>query len=493
MIINGGGYSIYASLPTSSSLALENIILSDIQLGVSHRWGDVYKTKHPNVVFDDLRDTESLYVASVWKDTDKNIHLSVSNDTNKEKSLIVVTSKETLEFTIPACPTYSELIEDQTSYNDFPFDINIVVDNADWVVCFDGTTSLENQIRYFNWTDQSVLINAPIPIEEEIVSDDLFKDEVILVEDNLVGHTDLPIEGSVGKSITYNLSNTGILTLAGTGSTSNYNSRRPAPWYEIRDNIKAVIIEDGITTLGSQLFAQSPNISYVELPNSLKIIGSNVFIGNDSLKNITIPTSVNEIGPYAFHATTLESIDYDGSNLAWNNISIGDCNAPLLASTIHFPITITSNAIIEIDSGSAGKNISWILYNDGSLILIGTGSTNRYNSRRSAPWSNYTNEITSITISSGITSLGSQLFRNLNAIESIVLPDSISSIGNNTFIGCSSLDELTFSNNVLKIGDYATWGTSLSDVYYDGSKDDWNAIYIGDRNKLTDATIHFNK
>ncbi|MBR6033440.1 MAG: leucine-rich repeat protein [Clostridia bacterium] len=60
--------------------------------------------------------------------------------------------------------------------------------------------------------------------------------------------------------------------------------------------------------------------------------------------------------------------------------------------------------------------------------------------------------LTSITISPGITSIGNGVFAECKDLTSITIPDSVTSIGGSAFSGCSSLTSITIPNSVTSIG-----------------------------------------
>lgn len=149
-IINGGGYSIYAT-DHNGQWKLNNVIFRNISIGRGRLYGSIYPYIADGVTFDNVYDTEQLYVASVWKDSLGKIHLSVTNDTAEDRTLLVVTENGKQEFTIP-CKTTS-VTAGAKEYYDLAIDMEIVPADAgsDWVVCYDGEETAENQIRFVNW------------------------------------------------------------------------------------------------------------------------------------------------------------------------------------------------------------------------------------------------------------------------------------------------------------------------------------------------------
>ena len=73
---------------------------------------------------------------------------------------------------------------------------------------------------------------------------------------------------------------------------------------------------------------------------------------------------------------------------------------------------------------------------------------------------------TSITIPSGVTSIGHSVFFTCTGLTSVTLPNSVTSIGARAFYGCYSLTSVTIPSSVTSIGDNAFQGcTNLTDIY----------------------------
>lgn len=83
---------------------------------------------------------------------------------------------------------------------------------------------------------------------------------------------------------------------------------------------------------------------------------------------------------------------------------------------------------------------------------------------------------------------------NYCGIVDIAIPDSVTEIGNYVFADCPDLATITIPTSVTEIANRAFRNcTSVADVYYRGTEEQWNAITIGTGNEcLTNATIHYN-
>ncbi|MGN1116835.1 MAG: leucine-rich repeat domain-containing protein [Candidatus Ornithomonoglobus sp.] len=107
--------------------------------------------------------------------------------------------------------------------------------------------------------------------------------------------------------------------------------------------------------------------------------------------------------------------------------------------------------------GSCGNDLTWSLYRDGTLIINGTGEMyDYYNiSGSSAPWYRYAEDILSLEIKEGVTSIGSWAFAYCSNLTSIEISKGTASIGNYAFYYCKALVRVGLSDGLETIGDYA--------------------------------------
>ena len=104
----------------------------------------------------------------------------------------------------------------------------------------------------------------------------------------------------LGPNHRWTLDDEGTLTITGTGAMRE-NIMPFGNHLDIVEDIKKVIISDGITSISSRAFSECTNLVSVTLPESLTSIGDEAFRECVSLTEINIPDSVTGIGNSAFY------------------------------------------------------------------------------------------------------------------------------------------------------------------------------------------------
>ncbi|MBR6628086.1 MAG: hypothetical protein IKL04_08975 [Lachnospiraceae bacterium] len=160
-IISGGGYSIYA-WEKNKGWSLQNVKFSNVVIGNSRKFGNIYPSVAGGVTFDRVRDADTIFVASVWKDGAGKVHLSTTNNTDRDRHLVVETEGGRQEFYLPCKKTQEQNYRSSHGrapyFNELSIDVEVVPDavNPGWVICYDKCAGAEKQIRFVNWTGGDV-------------------------------------------------------------------------------------------------------------------------------------------------------------------------------------------------------------------------------------------------------------------------------------------------------------------------------------------------
>lgn len=249
--------------------------------------------------------------------------------------------------------------------------------------------------------------------------------------------------GTCGANAVWTLSEDGVLTVSGIGDMLNYPSELKTPWYSYRTKIVRVVIEDGVTAIGSYAFANCKNLLSVSIPNSIESIGQYAFYYCRALTDVTIPASVSVIGSSAFR---------DCGNLSTVTFE-ANCQLSGIASNMFASCTSLNHITLP-----------------DSITNIGSGAFDNCSS------------LTDISIPNGVASIGFAAFMQCKKLTGITIPDSVTSIGDYAFQDCSSLIEITFTGDAPSIGktafervtatvsyscDNAGW-TAANRVHYNG-------------------------
>lgn len=201
--------------------------------------------------------------------------------------------------------------------------------------------------------------------------------------------------------------------------------------------------------------------------------GTGIFQKLTSLKEVILPKTLITVSEGAFcYCDELEKVTlYDGlRTILWDGFS----HCPKLKS-----ITIPDSVVL-IDQAA--------FYLDTEL------------------------EEVIISKNSQLQTIGWHAFYGCSSLKSFYVPRGVTALNNKstdcsthfsgegntdfsgTFYGCTSLQSVTLEKTLIRINAYVFVGcTALTDVYYAGTEEEWNAIEIRTGNNyLTSATMHYN-
>ena len=313
--------------------------------------------------------------------------------------------------------------------------------------------------------------------------------------------------GSCGRGVTWKMN--GVkLTISGSGAMKDYSPGDPAPWCGASANLKTVVIDSGVTTIGYEAFISCTALVNVILPNSItainrfafedcgslkciaipekvSVIEDGTFRDCTSLKDVFIPSAVNSVGTSAFYrCSELANVYLSGSQSNWEAVSISGSNTPLTKAKKHYDVT----------GGTCGDGVIWLLDSEnGPLTISGNGPMMTYTAAKYVPWyAKYRPAIKTVDIKKGVTSIGFYAFYSCSMLSDVTIPDTVTTIGKHSFHGCSSLKKITIPTSVKTVGTSAFESCgALTNVYYTGTQTEWSKIKINTGNKaLTGASLH---
>ena len=263
----------------------------------------------------------------------------------------------------------------------------------------------------------------------------------VLADDNAIVNS-----GTCGKNLTWTLDSAGLLTISGTGemwdSAFSYNK-----------DIKSVRLPDAITQIPYKAFSGCTNLKNIRLPDSVTQIDEDAF-GNCDLQEQVVQEIVSSdnitfIGSRAFEGNKNIYTVHIGKNVEY--IQTETFN---YMSTPSFHDCTNLTSITVSPENQTYTSINGLLCSkDGrSLLYVPVGISGR------------------LDVPAGIETIGGEAMHYAFSIKIVHIPKSVKKIGSDAFpIECT-------------------------DVYYDGTEEQWNEISIG-KNYNSDfpsgVTLHF--
>ena len=311
----------------------------------------------------------------------------------------------------------------------------------------------------------------------------------------------LVASGKCGDSASWKLDADGVLTITGAGPMADYGqhaSDNCAPWRTYANDIKKVVVQKGVTAIGSYAFASLERVTSVTIPEGVTSIGSSAFencglMAYGGLGAVTLPEGLTTIGSSAFSGSYMDSLTLPESLRTIGGAAFE--KSPLKTLTIPGGVTSIGNGAfsnshltsIQLPDGAQlGAMLFYQCYEltdvtlPADLTVIGDSM-----------FENCT-KLTHVTIPSGVTRIEREAFTMCGALEEIRLPEGVETIGVIAFSGCVAMTGayLPRSLTTIESGAFSAC-RSLTDVYYGGTAAEWAAISVADRNDpLLNAALH---
>jgi len=247
-------------------------------------------------------------------------------------------------------------------------------------------------------------------------------------------------QGTCGSNLNWELTDDYTLTISGSGNMDNYLQSDTTPWMSHRQNIRSIVIQDGVTSIGSWAFYHCPALASVRLSDNLTSIGSYAFHACASLIGaLELPLSLTSIGEAAFHASGITSV-----TIPENLTTIG---SDVFSSSLK---TVNFNAVNCKTDGYPFFEMSFTL-NIGNKVKSITDRMFSYSC------------ITAVELPGSLTTIGYYAFAG-SKLSSITIPEGVTTIGGSAFHGCLDLKTVEISHSVTDIDDLAFYATGLTSI-----------------------------
>ena len=263
-----------------------------------------------------------------------------------------------------------------------------------------------------------------------------------------------------------------------------------------------MVIEPGVTSIGSQAFYECSNLTSITIPSGLTSIGEQAFGNCTGLTSITIPSGFISIGDYAFwNCTGLTSITIQngvtsiGTGAFWNCTGLTSITIPSSVTSIGVNVFYNCTGLTDITVDSNNSSFcseSGVLFNKDKTTLI-YYPLGKNDSSYTIPdgvtvieqYAFYCNsKLTSVTIPSGVTSIGEMAFRECSGLTSVIVPSSVTSIEYNAFWCCFNL--IIYIPGGITIGIDAFYSTAAKITY---TVDSSNNVKITDISLSSGNTV----
>lgn len=158
-------------------------------------------------------------------------------------------------------------------------------------------------------------------------------------------------------------------------------------------------------------------------------------------------------GSHKYTDSTCDICKYVCEHPGYENGSCTDCGAAGLKT-----------------SGKCGENLYWSYDGEGTITITGTGDMYHYENHPNSvgedqPWEAYEDDITTVIVEEGATSIGYGAFNNCDKLKDVSLPETLTKINAHGFSFCDSLEEIRLPDGLKIIDGYAFSRSGLKSIH----------------------------
>ena len=209
--------------------------------------------------------------------------------------------------------------------------------------------------------------------------------------------------------------------------------------------LKAITLPGNLKSVGESAFQECSSLETINLPSGITSIGNYAFLECKKLKSVTLPSGLISIGDRAFKACiSLTSLDLPSSLTTVGELALAGCSQ-LTSLTLHSGLTnIKGNNLLGgYTFYNNLKDVRYIIDSDLETYLQSNHPIIN-DIRCGIKYYLNDQEITTLEIPSGITSIGDGVFLSSNNLTNLTLSSKITSAGKYAFNNCSNLKDIRY-------------------------------------------------
>ena len=211
-----------------------------------------------------------------------------------------------------------------------------------------------------------------------------------------------------------------------------------------KTNLEQIIISDSVSFIGEEAFDECHDLKSVQLSKNIKKIPRNAFASCYSLKEINIPKKVEFIGRQAFQdCLWLRKVNYTSDSklkeidiLAFDGCNIEKMMIPSGVERIHSDAINSSHEII------ADKNNPYFLSEKGVLFSKDKKTLVCYPNRKTE---------STYRIPTGVKTIERAAFCKNDFLEKLIMPDTVTTVKKYACLAADHLKTVRFSKKLKKI------------------------------------------
>ena len=169
--------------------------------------------------------------------------------------------------------------------------------------------------------------------------------------------------GADGDNVLWKLDSSGTLTVYGTGAMADFD-QLTSPWNEHYRKITAVVVENGVTYIGTHSFRNLFYMKTAIMADSVEAMGAYAFIANNNLESVKLSSGLKRIAPYVFYnCPSLTSIVIPKGVTELTKSAFGECDeltsVTLPNTLVHIRADVFSYCVKLSDVHYIGTEEQW--------------------------------------------------------------------------------------------------------------------------------------